>query len=89
MKETGKTGSAQYVIKTEKFSSKTVLNKSMSFFSAKQLQAGYTSESHPVYELRIRDQFTGAQSADAASQKLKKLYGWTMAILKIKTDRKS
>ncbi|MCB7142215.1 N-acetylglucosaminidase [Bacillus velezensis] len=86
VKETGKTGSAQYVIKTETFSSKTVLNKSMSFFSAKHLQAGYTSESHPVYELRIRDQFTGAQSADAASQKLKKLYGWTMAILKIKNE---
>ncbi|WP_416655262.1 N-acetylglucosaminidase [Bacillus amyloliquefaciens] len=84
VKETGKTAYSQYVIKTEKFSSKTVLNKSMSYFSAKQLQAGYTSQSQPVYELRIRDQFTGADSAEAASQKLKKLYGWTMAILKIK-----
>lgn len=84
VKETGKTAYTQYTITTEKISSKTVFNTSMKYFSAKQLQASYTSKSLPIYELHINNQFTGMESASAASGKLKQLYGWTVSIVKIK-----
>ncbi|MBT2572900.1 N-acetylglucosaminidase [Bacillus sp. ISL-51] len=84
VKETGKTAYTQYTITTERISSKTVLNNSMKYFSTKKLQASYTSKSLPIYELHINNQFTGKDSASAASAKLKQLYGWTVSIVKIK-----
>ncbi|MGZ9792580.1 glucosaminidase domain-containing protein [Bacillus atrophaeus] len=81
---TGKKAYTQYKIVTAQLSDKTTLNKGLNYFKTNKISASYTSKSNPLYEISITQQFTGNDTASAAAAKLKKLYGWTSSIVKIK-----
>lgn len=82
--KTGQTAYTQYKIVTTELSSKTALNNGLTYLKSKSVTPSYTTKSNTLYKISVNEQFTGNDTAAAASTKLKQLYGWTSSIVKIK-----
>ncbi|BEV39946.1 beta-N-acetylglucosaminidase LytD [Bacillus stercoris] len=82
--KTSETGYTQYKIVTTQLSSKTALNNGLTYLKSQGLTPSYTTKSNTLYKISVNEQFTGNDTAAAASSKLKQLYGWASSIVKVK-----
>lgn len=84
IRQTGKYGYRQYKITASRITSKSSLDKGMNFFKKNAVSASYSTKTTSLYNVIINKQFTGKDRAQAAAGVIKKNYGWTANIVKIK-----